>query len=191
LMAVLLPRFAPWFVAACCVLALVAAPWLPLFLPSILPASVGDSLSAALVNAHAQERLLIWKAFAFLARSAPPEGLGVGATRIGEALPLAASVPAELRHELHWGHPHSLGLQTWIELGWPGVVLVGVLIVVVAMALTRRDRRDAAFGAALLATIFAIASVSHGAWQGWWIALVAFAGLIADRAGSNALPPRA
>lgn len=68
-------------------------------------------------------------------------------------------------------HPHSLALQLWLELGLPGALALAVL----AFLLVQRagNGESAIVGGAPVAltyAAFAIANVSYGAWQTWWLA---------------------
>ncbi len=75
-------------------------------------------------------------------------------------------------------HPHNLFLQVRLELGWVGAALAALLLLAILRRLTRLDPaiRPMAlslFGAAIFAQCFA-----YGAWQGWLICGMLFAGLL-------------
>ena len=70
-------------------------------------------------------------------------------------------------------HPHNLALQIWLELGFPGVVLLGILLLL-PLRLTRAgfDREASAIACGQFAAAFIISSFSYGAWQSWWLAVL-------------------
>lgn len=76
-------------------------------------------------------------------------------------------------------HPHNAPLQWWLELGGVGAALMTALIVVLtrlgARAMPDRTRRALA-----VATVVAAVTVSltaYGAWQAWWLSIMALAGI--------------
>lgn len=74
-------------------------------------------------------------------------------------------------------HPHNMPLQIWVELGAVGACLATWAIAAAILRAGRGpDRRAAAFRLALLVAALAIASSGYGAWQPWWLSLVALAG---------------
>lgn len=72
-------------------------------------------------------------------------------------------------------HPHNMALQIWLELGFLGAALYAVFLVmlihVVAIKYAKFYERAAGF--AMLFSTLVIASVSFGAWQGWWLSALA------------------
>jgi O-antigen ligase len=79
-------------------------------------------------------------------------------------------------------HPHSVVLQTWLELGVVGAILLSSLLVIIIRAIERLDGRSELKAAALaqFTSGFVIANVSFGIWQTWWLsALFLSAGLMA------------
>lgn len=80
-------------------------------------------------------------------------------------------------------HPHNLFLQVRLELGWVGAAVVTLLLMLVLRRLLRLDTSIrgmalALFGACILAQCFA-----YGAWQGWLLCGMLFAGTIVGLAG--------
>jgi O-antigen ligase len=64
-------------------------------------------------------------------------------------------------------------LQVWAETGLAGVlVALGLLLWGVVRPLSRLEARRLAPRFAAFAAILAVALVGHGAWQGWWLALL-------------------
>ena len=72
-------------------------------------------------------------------------------------------------------HPHSIVLQTWVELGLVGGLLGAALVVAIVLLLFRDQvtRLDRAATLALLASGGTIACLSYGAWQSWWLSTLA------------------
>jgi O-antigen ligase len=150
---------------AAVLLVLVGAPWI---------ATVAEALthtgSTVLKQAHAGERIAIWRAFAEVVTLSPLVGHGFGASA---ALPDAAVTqvlsPAT-REALRQVHPHNAFLQIWVELGAVGVFLIWMALVGVFRQVERLPRTLQAPAFGLLASALTVAAVSHGAWQAWWLA---------------------
>jgi exopolysaccharide production protein ExoQ len=66
-------------------------------------------------------------------------------------------------------HPHNAPLQIWLELGGIGAALMAALLAFLAINCTGSPTRRAVLGATLT-TAVAIAALSYGIWQGWWVA---------------------
>ena len=73
-------------------------------------------------------------------------------------------------------HPHSGGLQIWLELGLIGAMAAAVFWFV-AIANQSSKQRDLGRATAVATAVayLTFASVSFGVWQEWWLALGAFA----------------
>jgi O-antigen ligase len=84
--------------------------------------------------------------------------------------PVAQMVADPFRVLLGAGHPHNALLQIWVELGAAGAVLAATLLVLTTIWAWRLRGLAAVIVAGLAGTVLSIAAVSHGAWQGWWIA---------------------
>ena len=82
-------------------------------------------------------------------------------------------------------HPHSAPLQIMLELGAVGAVIALALLCLIAMRLDSAAGQTRMFGQPLFVAALAIASVSHGAWQNWWLALVVSAGLLVPLTASR------
>ena len=88
-------------------------------------------------------------------------------------------------------HPHNAALQIWLELGAVGAALSTLLIAAIVLKLTRchADRFTQATATAAFATSFAMASLSYGIWQSWWLgSLVLMTVWIAGLAAANGAP---
>jgi O-antigen ligase len=123
----------------------------------------------------AEHRIGIWKFTSDKTVENPIIGWGMNASKtipggtaflytkdgkhIGRSLPL---------------HPHNVILQTWLELGLPGVILFVALCIFIIMTSVNRFRLKfesaAIFGQFI--TILGIANLSFGMWQAWWIAAI-------------------
>ena len=78
-------------------------------------------------------------------------------------------------------HPHNAILQTWLELGAPGIVVgFGALIVTLGRIYAGRRRAAAAVLVAASVAGTLVALVSYGVWQEWFLsALMLAAGVMA------------
>jgi O-antigen ligase len=87
--------------------------------------------------------------------------------------PVAQLIAPERVMLLGASHPHNAFLQLWVELGLVGVLLVcalSVLFFVHVMQKAQPWLRP--FWLAWFAMVAAIALVSHGAWQPWWMSVI-------------------
>ena len=144
---------------------------MPLLL-ALLQSAIPASLIAMLADAHAAERLAIWRQLVLLIPVRPLHGWGLGSTRVlldyldprtlaeMNITPVAAS------------HPHNHILQIWLELGVVGIALFCLVLVAVLYRIHAMPPATRTATLSMIATIFAISAVSHGLWQSWWVALV-------------------
>lgn len=72
-------------------------------------------------------------------------------------------------------HPHDLFLQVWLELGVPGVLIVGALMLTALRSVRRLGPAIRPFALAAYAAAIAMSSTAFGATQGWWMASLAAA----------------
>lgn len=166
LLASVAPRLASALVAGVFVLTMAIAPVLGPSAERFLPSLVLDRFNAM----TGQARIDIWQSFGEVARARPLAGAGFGSSATMHEHPVAAEVSPEHRTLLAASHPHDMPLQAWAETG---VVGAGLLTLAGLLLLARLRRLPAAEQAprlALFAAAFSIATVGHGAWQGWWIA---------------------
>lgn len=75
-------------------------------------------------------------------------------------------------------HPHSAGLQLWLDLGLVGVLLLLPLVLALWRGLAALPPRRAAYRIALAAMLLVAASLSFGLWQSRWVGLALLAFLI-------------
>ena len=70
-------------------------------------------------------------------------------------------------------HPHNAWLQVALNCGLIGLALMASLIVKWMFNLTKLPARDFPVYTALTVALFVVATISHGAWQSWWLATIA------------------
>jgi O-antigen ligase len=152
---------------ACIVLTLLMPLLLP-FLQSTIPAS----LIAMLADAHAAERLAIWREHAQLIPLHPLRGWGIGSTRA-----VLDYVDPQTLADLKITpivaiHSHNHILQIWLELGGIGIGLFCTVVIAVLYRINAMSPAIRTAALSLFSTIFAIGIVGHGLWQSWWVALI-------------------
>ena len=152
-----------------------------LFAPMIVKA-VPD---ARTVGAHLPElpvsiypRLVIWKFVTDKALERPFLGHGVRSSRAIETP--AAQIPFVFRQDGKQQiggtnaiplHPHNGILQLWLELGFVGVSLVLIVVLLILRGIQKLPTNWVERGlmtAALISSL-SMVSVSYGIWQNWWI----------------------
>ena len=120
----------------------------------------------------ALERIEIWKSYGAATRNNLLMGTGFGSSDKLELTSVIAEVAPQFQKHLKEWHPHNNFLQIWSETGIFGGLLLWLFmmaIVIKARAFTR-SLSPAIF--AYIATVSAIALISHGAWQAWWITAI-------------------
>lgn len=175
-------RLARVATAAFLLAALAVAPFIGEAANRLIPERVVDRMEGA----HARDRIEIWRSFGAVVRDRPVLGTGFGTSAALARDPVAAEVPEERRLLLGAWHPHNGYLQVWAEMGALGAALAALALVLLAASLAS----PAAF--AVLASAGAVMLVGHGAWQGWWIAVLGVAGIWTGlgRSYSEAETPR-
>ena len=132
--------------------------------------------------ASAQHRIEIWEFSVRRIAENPVLGWGFDGSRHLQALyPDTSSTGRELAAL----HPHSAPLQIMLELGAVGAVIVLALLWLIAMRLDGAAGRKRMFGQPLFVAGLVIASVAHGMWQNWWLALVVSAALLVPLTASR------
>ena len=179
-------RAALGVVAAVLGLAFLVAPVKGELADRMLPTRFVDILAPA----HARDRIEIWQSFGDAIRLRPLLGTGFGTSPALAGDPVAAQVPEGRRRVLLGvGHAHDQIVQTWTELGVVGALLAAAMAVLVMRRLWRLPTPALAPRLACLAAVLAIAAVGHGAWQGWWIAVLGVAILLFRLAGDTEEEP--
>lgn len=116
-------------------------------------------------------RVEIWRYVNELIAARPYQGYGFDASRI---VGQSATLMPSFEGKTSFLHPHNGMLQLWLELG-----LVGVLLFLSAATFgfnaflkTNPNRLALATFCATVVTSAVIWSLSFGAWQGWWLAVL-------------------
>ncbi len=122
-------------------------------------------------------RGLIWTEYANLLPNKLWLGYGMEASKVADMLPEAASYPPERLKLLSLGHSHNASVQLWFELGLAGAVLFAIAMALAFLRIGRLKARDLTAATLTIAVIYGVSVVSHGAWQGWWLSLMALAAL--------------
>lgn len=126
----------------------------------------------------------IWQETVAFVWDKPFFGWGIEASHILPHLPEAAGLTQVQRDLLSWGHTHNAPLQLWLELGAVGAFFAAVAIAGGMRALERLPQNLLPAASSTFAAAFAVACVSHGAWQAWWWGLLA---LIATAFAASAM----
>ncbi|WP_076435886.1 O-antigen ligase family protein [Bosea sp. TND4EK4] len=166
--ALLWPRMTRRAIGSAFVLTMLLAPVLGMLAQNYMP----SALLKRLPPMTGQARIEIWESFGQAARARPLLGTGFDTSPTLDRNPVAAQVEPERRRLLAVGHPHDMPLQAWVETGAVGAILMTLAGLLLLTRLGRMPAREAAPRLALAAACFAISVVGHGAWQGWWIAVL-------------------
>ena len=164
--------FGVWFLRGLAVLvflSMLAAPLLPgtYLSPDRWSGQFGEHQYSAL------HRLHIWEFTAERIAEAPILGWGMDASRRipGGDTKLAGG------GNVMSVHPHNASLQIWLELGAIGAVLAAMALAALFWrASTLKERYQRAAAAGLLVSALALAHLSFGIWQTWWMAALALNG---------------
>lgn len=165
--------------SAALVAGVLAAPWIPLSLPS----PIWESRKMEFLSNSAIHRIQIWKTTAGHIQNKLWVGHGFDAARTlypqgtEVLLTLRRDDPARAydnRFEPIPLHPHNMILQIWLETGLAGALLALAALGTVLAALARAalDKTEKAAGYAFFVTALAISCVSYGAWQAWWLSTI-------------------
>lgn len=143
----------------------------------LVDAALPPALHERLARSHSRERVDIWLSFGEAILARPVFGSGFATSPTLDRHPVALEVSPPHRPMLAVGHPHSAPMQAWVETGAVGAALLAFAGLSFLSRLRHLPARDLAPRLALTASAFGIASVAHGAWQGWWIAVLAAAAI--------------
>ncbi|WP_336813667.1 O-antigen ligase family protein [Bosea sp. MMO-172] len=149
-------------------LAMIVAPVLGIAAQNWLPSLILNRFTVM----TGQARIDIWHSFGEVARARPLAGAGFGTSASMQDHPVAVEVAPAHRQLLGAGHPHDMPLQAWAETGAVGAGILIVAGLLLLMRLRHLPAREMAPRLALFVAAFAISVVGHGAWQGWWIAVL-------------------
>lgn len=149
--------------------------WIQPFFGSTVASSMPDNVIEATKAGHSRERIELWQAFSDVTHHYPIFGTGFSSSPYMGSHPVAAEIDPAYRKMLKVGHPHNAFLQVWVELGAVGALLLTALVFWVLKRLSGAPAGIRRIGLMTLMSASAIALVSHGAWQGWWISALALA----------------
>lgn len=175
-----LPRAVPWLIGGAIVLFVAIAPLLP---PLTMKTLDTDAITARTQNLSIAHRIIVWRFSAERIAEKPLAGWGMNAARAipggKEKVILIPGVTPIMGEKLPL-HTHNAPLQWWLELGLPGAALMAGLwlfpLSLIARQTTDRATRAIAIGGFTAA--FAIANLSFGAWQAWWLSSLGLAGAL-------------
>ena len=153
-------------------LSFLAAPFAAILLHNAVPPDVYEAIGAGDHFVRSE----IWWAYANLIPQTPLFGRGFEASFVTGSLYTGSD--ARLANLLGYIHPHNFAIQIWYELGFLGALLFSALLAVLFKTLLKLpdSHHPAAFG--MVAAAWAVAYVSHGAWQSWWWSLLGVVALL-------------
>lgn len=153
-------------------LTVLAMPWIASVANSLVPARIHEAVGYGSLTIRGE----IWQETVPFIWQKPFFGWGIEASHVLPHLPEAAHLTQVQRDLLSWGHTHNAPLQIWLELGAVGAALTAAALYFGLRSLRALPPTLLPYATTTVIAAFAIACVSHGAWQAWWWALL---GLIA------------
>lgn len=147
----------------------------PMFMPTIV--YYGSTLLLSLIQqdsvllrlSSASTRLGIWQETVKLIALNPIIGYGNYALRIiTETHPLHNDL-FKGGMDVSYSHPHNTFLQIWLEFGLIGITLFCIFLASIAFRISKLGDKSRPGVIALFAACITVASISHGAWQSWWV----------------------
>ena len=166
------PRLFHRMASAGMLLALFAAPLYVGHINALIPQSIHDAVGYGSMAIRGE----IWREYAALYWQRPFFGFGLEASNVIPRTELAAALTENQIYLLSFGHPHNAVVQIWFEFGLFGALIAAALLGLFFRATSRLEGWRLSMATVTSIGVFAVASVSHGAWQAWWICLV---GLVA------------
>lgn len=158
-------RRGAWALAAVILVAVLAT---PLLVSSQLSTKATERIAGSLPPS-AQHRLKVWTFTVEKIDEKPFTGWGMDASRSVQQADRRLAPNMEIMPL----HPHNAFLQARLELGLPGTAIIaaflGILFAGVIGGIDERTPR--AFAAGTACAYLAVAAVSYGMWQNWWVAL--------------------
>lgn len=170
--ALILPRIVHRLATFVLPLTVLAMPWIASVANSLVPARIHEAVGYGSLTIRGE----IWQETVPFIWQKPVFGWGVEASHALPHLPEAAHLTQVQRDLLSWSHTHNAPLQIWLELGAVGAALTAAALYFGIRALRVLPLALLPYAMTTVIAAFAIACVSHGAWQAWWWALL---GLIA------------
>ena len=179
-------RLALYAVGSAAMLAVFTAPWQGIILTEILSQTLHEHLRST----SSAIRVEIYRAFGRAVEYAPFFGSGFNVASHLEKEPAYASIPEKLNYFIEFGHAHNASLQIWVEFGLAGAVLAALILIVALRQIASAPQVIRPALLAFFAASFAIAIISHGAWQAWWagglgVAIIVFQSIIAQYERQN------
>lgn len=136
---------------------------------------------------HPAERITIWVSFAHAVRLSPWIGWGFDSSGTLGFGPTLYQFPLDLWTGIRDSHPHDMVLQVWVEMGVLGALPLAWLAARTALLAGRLPwPRLSPLAVGSLVTIPVVALVGYGAWQAWWIAILAVLPVLFQVAGRSA-----
>jgi hypothetical protein len=128
----------------------------------------------------ARHRIVIWNTTAEQVLKAPLFGVGAHTTYVKgqELVPETPIAPNEEFAPTLSRHAHNVFLQTWLELGAIGALLLAVAGWQVVERIGQARRAVQPFAYASLCSAAALMATSYGMWQGWYMALFGLAPIL-------------
>lgn len=121
------------------------------------------------VPSSIRHRLAIWSFVSDKISEKPILGWGQSASRQIDDEPYRLDEDTEILPL----HPHNISLQTRLELGLPGIILLGLFFLVLFFRFLSFRFASDQMGLALAVAVnwLLVAHVSVGMWQSWWIGI--------------------
>jgi len=147
------------------------APFTGFLFDTLLP----EKAFSILENAHARERVDIWKSFGKVTLEQPILGAGLDMSKFAEkdSGSYNLSLNASEKEALNMGHPHNAVLQIWYELGMVGAFLFLTICLIIVKHIWKTQTQFRAGEYAYFCAAIFVSASAHGFWQSWWIVTVA------------------
>jgi O-antigen ligase len=133
-----------------------------------------DLHNATWLKMSAQHRVIIWHETADQVLKAPILGRGADSSHMFAPKPDRILSPEQFRLSLA-AHPHNVFLQTWLELGAVGALLLMSFGLAVLWRVRLLAAQQQPFAYAILACAGASMHTSFGMWQFWYMCLFGLA----------------
>lgn len=124
-----------------------------------------------------RHRMMIWSASSEWFWQHPWFGLGIGGARkVNLNDGLSISAPGITSEPLNW-HAHNIFVQTWLETGALGGLLLCLFGLVLLRAIFRLPASAQAYAVATFVSIFVIGLAGFSLWAAWYLAAYGLAAL--------------
>ncbi len=144
--------------------------------PAALLAYRLDLGNASWLQHTARVRIVIWNSTAEQILQAPLFGIGAHMTYVqGPKLEEANEANRESHnYKMFSRHAHNVFLQTWLELGMVGAVLLTLVGLSLVEAIRALGRASQPYAYATFASAAVVAAFSYGMWQIWFMAMFGY-----------------